>query len=142
MFHALQSRRLVSDQLAVRGAVTAIRNSLVQPGERLPSSPMPGARTYGRLNLQASVWLMPVLVGDRRVAILDGSPISARACNVSLEGIGLVHPTPLPGRYAAALFSAVAPICLVVELTRSRLDGEDSWNSGARILGLISSLQA
>ena len=139
MFHSPASRRLISDEFAVRGAVTAIRNSLAPPGERRPSSLTPGARTYGRLRIQAPVSLMPVVVSDRRVAILDESPISARTRDVSLGGIGLVHSMPFPGRYAVVVFRAGAPIWLVVEVTRSCPTQEEAWLSGARILGLIES---
>ncbi len=139
VYHSPASRPLISDELAIRGVVTAIRNSLVPPGERQPSSPMPGARSGSRLSLHAPVSLMAAAIGDGRVAILDESPISAEARDISLGGIGLVHSTPLPGRYAAVLCSTVAPIGLVVEVTHSCPDVEGCWQSGARILGLISS---
>lgn len=137
VFHSPALRKLIFDKLAVRGVLTAIRNSVVPPGERSPESATPGARTYGRLSLQAPVSLMPAAVADGQVAIPAGNPISARTHDISLGGFGLVHATPLPGRHAVMLFSAVAPIGLVVEVTRSYPDGTDSWLSGARILGLV-----
>jgi hypothetical protein len=128
--------------LAVRGAVTLIRNSLLPPGKRLPSSPNPGARTHGRLRIEVPVSIMPAAVGDNRVAITSECPISARTCDLSLGGIGLVHSTPLPCRYAVIAFSAGAPVWLVVELVRSSLQGQDAWVSGARIVGVIKSGEA
>jgi hypothetical protein len=82
------------------------------------------------------------VVGDSRVAIREGSPISARTRDLSLGGFGVVHSMPFPGRYAVVVFSAGVPIWLVVELTRSCPEGEESWMSGARILGLIESGEA
>ena len=142
LFHSPASRRLISDEVAVRGAVTAIRNLLLPPGKRRPSSLTPGTRTYGRLSIQAAVSLLPAVVGDSRVAILDESPISARTRDVSLGGIGLVHSRRFPGRHAIVVFSAATPIWLVVGLIRSCPEGDDAWLSATRILGLIQSGEA
>jgi hypothetical protein len=142
LFHSPASQQLISDEIAVRGAVTAIRNSLVPPSERRPSSLTLGTRTYGRLSIQAAVSLLPAVVGDSRVAILDESPISARTRDVSLGGIGLVHSMRFPGRYAIVVFSAEAPIWFVVGLLRSCPEGDEAWLSATRILGLIESAEA
>lgn len=142
MFDSRVSRPLISDELAVRDAVTAIRNSLLPPNERQPSSPEPGRRTYGRLVVEAPVFLVPVVIGDRRVTLLDGGPISARTRDLSLRSIGFVHTVPLTARYAAVGFSTGARNWVVVEVTRSWPTGKDSWFSGAKILGLIEAGEA
>ncbi len=134
-------RRLIGDQFAIRGVITAIRNALTHPDERQPSTPVSGERRkYGRLTLDVPVRVTRAVVEQGGVLMLpdEGSSVSARTRDISLGGIGLAHSAPLPGPHAVVVFHpwADAPISIVVEVAWSHATAGGEWLSGTKILGL------
>jgi|GEM_PF-6653709 len=134
---------LNSDRFAVRNAVTAIRNSFMRvDGRQLLVGGGAERRASVRvaLNVPVTITAADVDQGEIVPRFGEGSLCEGVCLDISLGGLGLIHPLPLPADFAIVRFDIPAddPVCLAVEVMWSNRSEDDSWTSGVRIIGLAN----
>jgi hypothetical protein len=130
-----------SDHVAIRNAVTAIRNAFMRAdGRRLLIPGDRERRASVRVALRVPVFITPADFEQGAVHPHTGAGCAMEGVSqdISLGGLGLTHSSPLPGKCAVVRFDVPGNdfIDLTVEVIWSNRLEDGSWMSGTRILGL------
>jgi len=130
---SLRAAKILSEPLS-EGHIGCLLRELTASWQ--PASNVANRRREHRFPCDLTASLAAV---DNRGRILAGPPLSVRIKDVSLHGVGIVHPDPMPHRLVLLAFTTAEqhPVRLLVRLKWCRFKRVDVYESGGQILRVL-----